>query len=228
MSLLDIIYPKICLGCGKLGTYCCSHCLESMPKLPYLKCPECERPAIDGKTHPRCQKQFGIDGVISLYPYAGIVKKAIKGIKYRFAFRIIEDLFRVIPEEQLLLLKNIGSKKNICFIPIPLHASRQRLRGFNQAEIIANTFSKIVFIPTQTDVLERIQKTPPQVEMKHRQDRIQNMKQVFSVKKNNIEICGFSIFLVDDVYTTGSTMKSAAEVLKRAGAHFVFGITIAQ
>lgn len=231
MSLLDCLYPKFCLGCGRFGTYCCLDCLKHMPVLPYLKCPECGMPAIHGQTHPRCRTRFGIDGVISLYPYTGIIKQAIKGIKYRFAYRIVEDVLQALSEKSILLLKHqiLTTKKNTCLVPIPLHPSRFRMRGFNQAEIIAGSFSTLLSIPVQKGMVERTRKTPPQVEMKRREDRIENMKQAFSLRNDNgIHVKGASIVLVDDVFTTGSTLKSAAFVLKQAGVRFVFGLTIAQ
>ena len=156
--------------------------------------------------------------MISLFPYTGIVQKAIKTIKYRYAYKVTDDLlcYTSLPE----------LPKQSVFIPIPLHPSRRRLRGFNQAEIIARILSKRFDIPVQTDILKRIRKTIPQVDMKNREDRLLNMKNVFIIytrlSKNNL------IILVDDVYTTGATMQSACEVLKRAGTKTVWGLTIAQ
>jgi len=192
-----------------------------MPRLPYLKCPECERPSIGGRTHPRCQKRFGIDGVLSFYPYKGVVKQAIKGIKYKFAYRIAEDVLQMISEEQLIFLKHM------ILVPIPLHSSRLQMRGFNQAEIIATILSKKYFLPIQINILKRVQKTPPQVEMRYRKERIENMKKVFAVSKT-YQLKKTAILLVDDVFTTGATMRSAAESLKKAGAETVWGVTIAQ
>lgn len=231
MSILDIIYPKFCLGCGKVGTYCCSECLKITPQLRYLQCPECERPSYDGRTHIRCQKQFGLDGVFSLYPYVGIVKNVIKGMKYRFAYRMVLDLFHAIPKEYVSRLTQhvMFTKHNVFLLPIPLHASRRRERGFNQAAVIAKVVSTFVHVPVNTSCLERSKKTLPQVNMKHKEERMENMKQAFTMRKNNVSfIYGASVILVDDVYTTGSTLKNAALVLKQAGARFVFGLTIAQ
>ncbi len=230
MSLLDVIYPKFCLGCGTFGTYCCTNCLRSLPPLSVLKCPKCEKVTPDGRTHPWCQTKYGLDGLISFYPYRGIIQKAIKGIKYRLAFRIAGDVLQSIPEKQQLLInKIIKTEHAVMLIPIPLHASRQRVRGFNQAEIIAHRLSTLLSVSIQAGILERVVKTQPQVEMRYRNERFKNMKHVFAIKKRNpYSIQGASVFLVDDVFTTGATLQSATEVLKRAGAKHVFGITIAQ
>jgi ComF family protein len=115
------------------------------------------------------------------------------------------------------------------FVPIPLHPSRRRPRGFNQAEIIAKVLSKRFTIPVRTDILKRVRKTVPQVEMKNRQERLSNMKGVFMVNNKNIsKVKQSTVILVDDVYTTGATMQSACEALKRAGVKTVWGLTIAQ
>jgi len=231
MSILDLIYPKFCLGCGKVGTYCCVECLKTTPQLRSLQCPECERPSYHGRTHAHCRKQFGLDGVFSLYPYVGIVKNVIKGMKYRFAYRMVLDLFQAIPKEYVHRLTQhvMFTKHHVFLLPIPLHPSRQRERGFNQAAVIAKVVATLVHMPVNTSCLERSKKTLPQVNVKHKEERIENMKQAFNIRKNNTSLIrGASIILVDDVYTTGSTLKNAALVLKQAGARFVFGLTIAQ
>jgi ComF family protein len=149
------------------------------------------------------------------------VQKAIKAIKYRYAYTVIDDLllypsFPTLPKQSLL-------------VPIPLHSSRQKLRGFNQAEIIARVVSKRVDIPVRTDILKRIRKTVPQVDTKSREERLSNMIGAFVVdKKILLSARQNDIVLVDDVYTTGATMQAACEAIKRAGAKVVWGLTIAQ
>ena len=134
---------------------------------------------------------------------------------------------------------------NCILVPIPLHPSRYRSRGFNQAEVIASALSKRLDIPVNTTLLIRTEKTTPQVEMKDRDKRLANMKDVFSLRSNLTmkqlastrfdarraqrgEWNNLAIILVDDVFTTGATLRSAASVLKHNGAKFVWGITIAQ
>ncbi len=150
-----------------------------------------------------------------------VIQKAIKTIKYRYAHKVTDDLLRYASFSKL--------PKQSLFVPIPLHPARRRLRGFNQAEIIARLLSKRFNIPVQTDILKRIRKTVPQVDMKNRENRLFNMKGVFIVNEEVIpSIQQNTIILVDDVYTTGATMQSACEALKRAGVRTVWGLTIAQ
>jgi ComF family protein len=232
MNLLDLLFPKRCLGCGKWGRYVCSSCQEDLKPLRYLKCPVCEKPAIDGMTHPGCHTKYALDGLTSFFRYDNIVKKAIKKIKYRFAYDIVEELIDCIPVSLFSTFENIHKSyilnhKSI-IMPIPLHSSRYNFRGFNQAEVIAQALRKRLNIPVKTNMLIRTKKTTPQVEMKDRDKRLANMKDVFSIPNSYLLPLNSGILIVDDVFTTGATLRSAGSILKHAGAKFVWGITIAQ
>lgn len=111
-------------------------------------------------------------------------------------------------------------------IPIPLHPARYRNRGYNQAEVLAKELGKVLGILTEESILIRTQKTDPQKKLAPGKRR-RNLSGAFSVmekRKNLLE--GRKILLVDDIYTTGSTIDEAARVLKKAGAEKVFYLTI--
>jgi ComF family protein len=183
-------------------------------------------------THPRCRTRYGIDGIFSFFRYDGIVKKAIKDVKYRFVSDIVEELISHAPKSSFELLTSYLLPHTSCIlVPIPLHWSRANFRGFNQSEVLALKLAKRLNIPVWKDMLVRKQRTKPQVEMKSRKDRFKNMEEVFQINRNNEAMKRWSnvaIILVDDVSTTGATLRSAASVLKRTGATYVFGVTIAQ
>ena len=233
MNLLDLLFPKRCIGCGKIGSYICLRCRKTMHPLTILKCPVCEKPAFDGATHPRCKTRYGIDGLTSFFRYDGIVKKAVKELKYRFVTDIVHELFDCIPQFSRLSFSLIRSSylesRLSCILPVPLHASRLRFRGFNQAEVIGKELSKRFNIPLQRNYLLRKKMTLPQVEMKVRENRLQNMKDVFIVRYPVSSSHRHAVaLLVDDVFTTGATLRSAASVLKHARVKYVWGVTIAQ
>jgi ComF family protein len=239
MNLLDFIFPKRCVGCGKIGKYFCDRCVS---KIRIIKeneaiCPVCEKPAIDGATHPRCKTRYTIDGLTSFFRYDGVVKKGIKTVKYRFVSDLAEEFVNLIPQ---LLFKQIPDRhrndKNI-LIPIPLHASRFRERGFNQAEIVGRIISKQLQIPMNPHILLRCKKTAPQVEMRDRKMRLKNMDGVFSLAQNpdtsslerlSVGKLNMHSILLDDVFTTGATMRDAASLLKRHGVKSVWGVTMAR
>jgi ComF family protein len=116
------------------------------------------------------------------------------------------------------------SKATIC-IPIPLHPARFRSRGFNQAEVLGKLIAARLNIPVRTDILRWVKLTTPQVSMKTREERLGNMKKVFQTVQT---VQNMHIILFDDVFTTGATMRSAANTLKRAGAKSVWAVTVAR
>mgnify|MGYP000432419449 FL=1 len=98
-------------------------------------------------------------------------------------------------------------------IPVPLHRSRQRIRGYNQAQILAEELGKRLDLPVNKDAVKRIQKTRPQKVLGSR-DRIRNLKGAFGVTKSWIpKKC---VLVIDDIYTTGNTIHRVAKVLKNS------------
>lgn len=217
MNLLDFLFPKRCIGCGRIGKYFCDRCRA---KIRYIAtneaiCPMCGRLSFDGATHPKCRTKYGLDGLTSFFHYDGSVRKAIKALKYRRISDLASEFV------SLILPSHFGS----VLVPIPLHISRLRSRGFNQAEVLGSCFALQGNIPVRTDIIRRVKVTEPQVDMKTKDERLENMKNVFQVVKT---IQYKNIMLFDDVFTTGATMRSAATVLKRAGAKCVWAVTMAR
>jgi len=240
MHLLDFLFPRRCLDCGKIGKYFCQNCLTKIKFITHPICPVCTRSAIDGATHPRCQTKYTLDGLTSFFRYEGIVRKAIKAIKYRFVSDLAKEFIGLIPASSFQPITHNSPAHNassiadaggqpITLIPIPLHPTRLRFRGFNQAEVLGKLLAKRLKISVKTNILKRVRKTVPQVEMKDRKKRLQNMEGVFTVSPN--PPAGGSqypnILLFDDVFTTGATLRSAASMLKHAGVEKVWGVALA-
>lgn len=222
VSLLDIIFPKRCLGCGKFGKYFCDQCSPTIRVIEEWEtvCPMCERPAFAGMTHPRCKTAHSLDGLTSFFHYDSIVKEAVKTLKYRLVTDLAEEFIYLISPNLPIIPSSI-------LVPIPLHGFRYRDRGFNQAEVLGKLLADRLHIPMRTDILRRVKKIAPQVEVKDRKERLKNMKGVFSI--NNSELISHkSVVLLDDVFTTGATMRAAGETLKRAGAKHVWAVTMAR
>ncbi len=225
------------MGCGKFGNYFCKSCVSSI-KIIHASdtiCPVCEKPALDGATHPRCKTKYSIDGLTSLFRYDGVIRKAIKAIKYRYVSDLAKEFVELIPYSSFEVTTLLRSQIT-CFVPIPLHWARLRDRGFNQAELVGKLIDWRLHIPMYLDILKRTKVTIPQVAMKTRDARLKNMDGVFVI--NNDALTHGSRFdrdghidtvlLFDDVFTTGATMRAAAHVLKRAGVDWVWGITMAR
>lgn len=229
MTILDLLFPRRCIGCESFGRYFCDKCRSSIrtSELSEAICPVCEKPAIDGATHPRCKTRYCLDGLISFFRYNGIIRQATKAVKYRLVTDLVDEFIGLV---SLRVFNNVTIQQfnNLVLVPIPLYPSRFRQRGFNQAEVLGRALSKKLRIPIRTDILRRVRKTTPQVDMKDRDERLKNVKNVFSVSPNILISQSLNIFLFDDVFTTGATMRSAALTLKHAGAKIVWGITMAR
>jgi ComF family protein len=171
---------------------------------------------------------------MSFFRYKGPVRQAIKLLKYKFVSDLTEEFISLIPFSSLHSTMKQYSNVAI-LIPIPLHPSRLRFRGFNQAEVLGKLLAERLNIPMKTDILKRIRKTTPQVEVKDRKKRLKNMENAFSVNNLAMKQCsnlpagkaGVTILLFDDVFTTGGTLRAAANVLKRAGVKRVWGLVLA-
>lgn len=110
-------------------------------------------------------------------------------------------------------------------MPIPLHPRRQRVRGFNQASLLAKSIAERLSIPVDAHSITRIAATAPQVSLTA-QHRRANVENIFSLRDQKV-IRGNTIILVDDVKTTGATLEQAARILKKAGAKEIWAITFA-
>ena len=228
VSVLDVLFPKRCLGCGKIGNYFCAGCRREIHHIPHNEaiCPVCERAAIDGVTHPKCRTRYSLDGLTSFFRYDGVIRKGVKALKYHYVSDLGAEFVSLIPVAAVRdLVGHVDNDRTL--VPIPLHAVRLKERGFNQAEVLGKVLVMRLHMPMRTDMLRRTKKTIPQVEMKKREDRLKNMEAVFSVDRY-VSLRGAGIILFDDVFTTGATMRSAANVLKRHGATYVWAVTMAR
>ncbi|MBI4078804.1 MAG: ComF family protein [Candidatus Levybacteria bacterium] len=232
VGLLDFFFPKYCVSCKALGSYLCPSCFAKLSyDIPYT-CFVCQRPSLDGQTHPGCQGRYTIDGSFSGIAYKGIAKKLIYVFKYKpyvsdLQTALVELLYEsLIQNEAFIKLLD----QQFALVPIPLHATRFRQRGYNQSEVLAHGLSKKFGIPVIAALL-RTKATKPQAKLK-KKERIANISGAFALSPSfAISLPAgrqANIMFVDDIATTGATMLEAANVLKRAGAKKVWGITLAK
>ncbi|MBI4137236.1 ComF family protein [Candidatus Roizmanbacteria bacterium] len=118
-------------------------------------------------------------------------------------------------------------KTNPVIIPIPLHGQRKRERWFNQSELFARQLAKIWKRTVETGLLIRHKRTEPQAVLP-KEARLKNVRGSFRIRTNGISRIPDSVLILDDVWTTGSTMREAGDVLKRAGVRKVWVFTIAR
>lgn len=190
----------------------------------------CQKGSIDGMTHPKCQTAYGVDGIISSIVYKGIVKKLLYQFKYRPYLSDLKVILGKLLYEGLIqqeALEKFISGKNVWITSVPLHKSRERMRGYNQSDLLAKELSRALNIGYVPNILGRIKATKPQFELK-KEERKKNILGAFSLnKKFQKDIKGKQIILVDDIATTGSTLQECGKILKQGGAEKVLGVTLA-
>lgn len=229
MNLLDVLFPKRCIQCGRLGSYICPTCIALCSFIDTSVCAGCQRPSIDGKTHPACRTQYSIDGIYSSVAYKGIVKKLVYTFKYPPYLSSLNDCITELFYEGLIQNEYVYTLLAVptVFVPIPIHANRLRSRGYNQAEFLANGLAKRMGIPVY-DMLVRTKDTKTQVGL-HKNERKENISRAFVLQEKYFQIARQcpQVFLIDDVATSGATLSESAGVLKRSGVASVWGITFA-
>jgi len=211
---LDIFFPKFCFGCKKEGEYLCEDCRATLEILE--------------SQYPKCQSKK-LNGLYFALLYRNpLIKELIKKFKYEpFVKELGDTLASLILDHFLLIGKNPQKDfAGFLIVPVPLDKSRKKWRGFNQAEEIGKNLAQYLNISLEIDTLIKIKKTALQVNL-NRKERQENVKEAFKVK-NTQAVKEKKILLVDDVYTTGSTMEECAKVLKKAGAKEVWGAVIAR
>lgn len=237
-SALDLLFPKFCLGCQQEGTFLCEDCrsLLDISEFNYCLCnTKPLRLPLDQTTGkcPRCQNKK-LSGLYFALPYKEkfLTRKLIYQFKYQpYLKNLANPLASILIEHFIKSGKNTNEVwKNAVLIPVPLDKKKLKIRGYNQSEELANELSTILKIPVVSNVLIKTKSTPPQMELS-KVEREKNLIDAFTINKNCAisEIAQFSkIFLVDDVYTTGSTMEHCALALRGSGVKSVWGITIAR
>ncbi len=223
----DLLFPKICLSCGFIGGDICGECSK---KLIYGKtdvCLYCGKPSLYGLTHLSCRKKNGVDGLIYIFNYNNVLRKIIKNIKYKLVQEAVPQL---LSHHGNTITEKINNYKKIfpeiIFQPIPLTLHKEKQRGFNQAALILKHLSSLTPLVT-CNYLLKIKNTPPQAQMKDKKQRQLNIAGCFQVVRK-APVKNTVIALVDDVVTTGSTVKEAVKVLKNTGAKKVFVVALAK
>lgn len=191
-----------------------------------VKCKKCNKP-ISSKEMEYCYdcsvKEFHYVRGYSVWLYDAVMKRSIIEFKYKGR----KEYTQYYVEE---MIRHLGSEiKEICpdvIIPIPVHPSRRRQRGYNQAELLANELGNKMHFQTRSDILIRVIKTRPQKELSN-VERMKNLERAFCVRRTGEDFSKFhKVLLIDDIYTTGSTIEACAKVLKRAGMGKVYFITL--
>ncbi len=219
-ELLEFLLPSACAACGKgiaPEKALCPRCDAALPRIPRHFCVRCqERPASEEK--PLCLacslKPSPLAACVAAAPFAGEVERWIHRFKYPPPGLRGLDPAPLAVVSQLICeaAERVPGPPPELLVPIPLHKNRLRARGFNPAERLARALSKKLGVPCDPNLLERVRDTPSQTGF-DRRARLKNVKGAFRIRRGRA-LPG-SLWLVDDVVTTGSTLKAAAKELRK-------------
>ena len=225
-EILDALYPPRCAACALVG--CDGWCDECADRIAYVTPPVCAR--CGTPVHPEgfclsCPGHLLVpEAVRAVAHFGGVVRAAIHRFKYEKRPSLAPAIARLLIEAwQTPLAEPLHGAEVV--VPVPIHRQRERERGFNQSALLARQFCQNTGLPLLPDVLERTVYRQPQVGLDESKRR-ENVRGAFRVVHPSA-VSGKSVLLVDDVWTTGSTLNEAAKTLLAAGAVRVFAYTVA-
>jgi ComF family protein len=228
------VMPVECISCNRLlGTdpvpfFCCT-CWDRIEPITGPKCSRCDQPfvssaAISWTLDHQCQNCLvrppAYERAWTLFPYLPPLQDAICAFKYHGKLALAKPLaalmIRAMPTEI----------QGDVIVPVPLHPARLREREFNQALLLADLLGHHLNRPVATTILVRILATDPQTTLT-RQERLRNLRQAFAVRNAQV-LADRRVLLIDDVFTTGTTVNECAKALLKAGALSVSILTLAR
>lgn len=229
LQMMKLLYPDRCPLCQCISDGICENCRKKMPKVTAPYCFRCGKPVEDPQDEycADCiQYRHVFEKGRGFLLYQGSVRDSIHRIKYQNKREYLEHYAKEMSRE---LGRDIFSWNLDVIIPVPMDSKKMRRRGYDQAAILAKCLGKELDIGWKKGVLTKIRRTRDQKELTHQQRR-SNLKNAFAVSEQFLDEQGLlpwkTVLLVDDVYTTGSTIDEAARILKQHGVHSVFFVTI--
>lgn len=229
--LIDAILPPICLSCRtylkkeEKDLWLCTPCEKNFLLNLGFYCPECKRrlPGMEVLCHKNARfvlaapfdfENIKIKNLIYLFKYKKVKKAATP-----LAFFLASCLERSFADNGVL--------SSFTFLPVPLHRSKERKRGFNQSALLVKLLEEKTRWIAEYAALKRVKKTMSQTKQESHDARKENMQGAFAVTDES-KINNRNIIVVDDVYTSGATMHEIARVLKAAGAKTIIALTVAK
>jgi len=226
-----LIYPPACTICSlpvRANDYLCAVCEARLNRIVAPFCAKCSEPFDGAITTPfscvNCaHRRLYFDAAVSAYRSRGIARQVMLHFKYGKEIHLRHLvggwLIAALDDPRL------RERKFDLIVPVPLHPARERERGFNQAQLLAELVSPQLGVPTRP-LLQRVRFTTTQTAF-DRAERIQNLRHAFRLRRNG-DVRNLSVLLIDDVLTTGSTLSECARVLKENGAQSVYAATAAR
>lgn len=223
-TIKEILFPVFCAECGREGEWWCERCLSRQKFDMVKRCPVCGTLS-DGRVCAECQAGCYLDGALSFMEYGEntTVAKLLHDFKYchaRDVAAVWKKIFLSFPDKQIFTIAD-------CLVPVPLYNKRERERGYNQAEILADLMADCRQDASlnKINALKRVRETKQQARLT-KGERKDNVNGAFIY--TGASGLPDKVALVDDVLTSGATLNESARVLKENGVKEVWAITLAR
>jgi len=222
----DLLFPPRCIGCGRVGTLLCIECLDQLPRVDSSCCPRCGDAVVVEGLCARCRTSpLHIERIRSVMVFEGVLREAVHQLKYRGRTALAVPLGGLMAAYWTRHSMPRHLMPPGVLVPVPLHAARQRARGYNQAALLAREMGRQVGLPVDEQTLIRQRTTVPQVDLNARERR-ENVRDAFCCSGNGL--VGKRVLLIDDVCTTGATLEACAIALTEGGVRSVQALTLAR
>ena len=225
--LISLLFPRRCPVCGEVvqpfGHLICPKCVKELSPVKQPVCLRCGK-EIDGGVAEYCpdctKKKRTFERNFALLNYDGVASRSMSAVKYRGRREYLDFYGQAVC---LRYGRAIRRASPDVIVPVPVHPSRKRQRGFNQAELLAERIGRRLEIPVCAKGLRRVKKTLPQKQL-NQEERLRNLQRAFVPGRLPKGVR--TVLLVDDIYTTGSTMEACGQALKTMGVEKVYGVTL--
>lgn len=226
-AVITLFFPRRCPVCDEpVKPWNALVCRECAPKFTLIKAPRCLK----------CGKHIGDSGKEycddcashghlydcgrALFSYQS-VSASIARFKYRGRREYAAYYASCMAD---VLGPFISACRADALIPVPLHKSKLKVRGYNQAQVLAEALSALTGIPVRSDLIERVEKTAPMKDLSAA-ERQNNLKRAFKIRRNDVKLS--IIIIIDDIYTTGSTIDAMSREFRKAGVERIYFVTLA-
>lgn len=209
--VLDVLVPRRCGLCGAFGAFLCPACAAALPRADGPRCRTCAAPLSPDTPCRACAAlaEQPLASLTATCRFEGGARRLVHRLKYESLSALAE------PMGALMAACPLPQPRPEVIVPVPLHRGRARQRGFNQAELLARAIGRAHGIPVAPRALVRVRLTPSQVRQASAAQRAANVAGAFACRE---DVGGRVVLLVDDVATTGATLRACAAVLRAAGA----------
>ena len=224
-AAIGLAFPAVCAGCGSVGdAFLCEGCTASLPRAEEPRCPRCWDALTTRELCHHCAEHPpGFAMLRSPFALEGVAQEAVHRLKYGG----LAAAGPAMAERMAAAWRDWNISIDIV-VPTPLHPRRQRIRGYNQAAVLARPLASTLGIPVAQDAIRRSRATPPLAAGQGRDARWQALDRAFVPGPGRTTVVGKRVLLIDDVATTGATLSAAAETLRAAGAEGVVALVFAR